>query len=383
VQRDPSTVKVLAHYMIWFGNNPGHDHWTGGDDFDARSMLNFDRFTEGCNNTQQVNSWFPPEKGKFYSTNATAVAEDMQEMVAAGVYGIIIDHQLPDPTTVDGQTLRAALPIAIAAAERAGLKWAIMYDGSNSRQRSFRFNDAIVNQEWADIIALADNSTAYLKDSSQNRMFFAFGETPFPNRTEVSCASCVFYSHGGTKRTGVTHAPGAMGAFAWFDTLRRHNNFYGDFGGTTKYPNTTVPVVGLAYAGFEPTYRFRNANGGHFERRMNRSEATLLASLQLCAQYSEFCQLASWNDFNEGTHIQPSHWCSNVRVPRDGTSGAPLAPNAYVEVVRSFTGGRRRLDTDFPLTPERKPHPTSAGQKKGFWEAAIAKGWEEADVVFV
>jgi hypothetical protein len=359
--RKPADVKVLMHYMIWFGENPGHDHWTGGVLFNEGTTPIFDNQTDGCNNADKLNSWFPPVSGKFNSTNRTAVGLDMKAMVDAGVYGIIIDHQLPDPKTIDGQTLRNALPVAIEEAIAAGLKWSIMYDGSNSRQKEFKFGDPIVDEEWAAIIYNATKregyADSYLTDSEGKKMFFAFGDTPFPNADNVQCENCVFYAHGGRQDTGVASGGRTTGAFAWFDTMEMHNNFYGDFGANKYKDPAPAPLVGVAYAGMEPIYKFKvgyNGDQAVYEAHsIPRSTQSLTDSLALCAQYSEFCQIASWNDFNEGTHIQNSYWCDNERRTGGAGSANPgtLAPDAFVQALRKWKGldtePTRRLDTVF------------------------------------
>merc|ERR1719482_1244428 len=128
-------------------------HWT--QEPISSPVDNFTRRADGCNNTDQLNTWYPPEGGAFATYDPEAVGRDMARIAAAGAYGIILDYQLPDNATRDGQTLRRSCPVAIAEAERHGLKWAIMYDASNPRQKNFRHGDAAVDQEWSEIIALA------------------------------------------------------------------------------------------------------------------------------------------------------------------------------------------------------------------------------------
>jgi hypothetical protein len=50
-------TKVMVHYMLWFneaGTN-GHWQWYNADHFNPE--------VDGCNNTEQLATWFPPSEG--------------------------------------------------------------------------------------------------------------------------------------------------------------------------------------------------------------------------------------------------------------------------------------------------------------------------------
>lgn len=326
--------KVLVHYMIWY-SEPGTRVWTwvNKDTFEPSTM--------GCNNTQQLPTYYSPVSGAFASWDAEHIASDLALMKANCIDGVIVDFQQPSSKT-GRENMDRSMAAVVAGVEREGLEFAIMYDTS-SKDSSWGLHDVDgITADWRHIVATAKNSTAYLRDSAGNRLFFAFGKTPLPT-SDVACQGCVFYSQdslGAVTASGKVASqattPGLLAAFSWIapskaDPLAFLEKFYGTRCGS-KFPDSPTPCVGAAYPGF------KSIHAGY--ATLPRSTALLRQTLELCVKNADICQIVTWNDFTEGTQIQPSYWC-------DGSS-----PEAFLQVVRDFMPS--------PLAapaPQEEPHP--------------------------
>ena len=259
------------------------------------------------------------------------------------VDGLILDYQNPssdqDPSKA---AIASAFPLVIQAAAAHNLSWAVMYDTS-SKGADWGRNDPSVVQDWTEIMQLAaDFRNQTLRDSAGNSMFFAFGPTPMP-AADARCEKCAFYSQDGRDQ-GRSTAPGEHGAFAWIEPKAPSSYLPGFYEGgpgahfphtvlhfqkcsrpltlsagkcAKMYPDAPTPCVGIAYAGFKAVYPQYGS--------IARSPALLRSTLDLCARSADVCQIATWNDYNEGTHIQPSWWCDT----------APK-PESFLEVIRDF-----------------------------------------------
>lgn len=143
---------------------------------------------------------------------------------------------------------------------------------------------------------------------------FAFGATPLPDTRD---SQAYYYVQDGRTDTG-----GGDGAFAWNEPDAAGgdwNEYLQDFYASkcaSMFPNTPIPCVGAAFAGYQAVYP---------GSVLPRSPKTLQSTLAMCPQFTPICQVVTWNDYNEGTHIEPSWWC-------DGANN----PNEFIEVISNF-----------------------------------------------
>lgn len=310
----PNGTRVFAHYMLWFDTPDKNGHWNWYKPPFKPS--------DGCNNTQNLATYFPPAMGAFASYDTTHIASDLALMRESCVSGVILDYQQPNTADPTRAVIDKAFPAVVSAVKNAGLEFAVMYDTSS--KPDWGKNDrAAVQADWERLIAVAKaNADAYLKDPEGNLMFFAFGATPMPMANTSGAEKSAFYVQDARKDTGGDTAPGVHGSFAWIEPNAAKNSpldyLRGYYSGkcASLYPASPVPCVGAAFAGFKPVYPLGI---------INRSTALLRQTLDMCAAAGAIvCQVPTWNDFNEGTHIQPSYWC-------DGN-----APNAFLDVIESF-----------------------------------------------
>ena len=298
---------VLVHYMIWFdyANVSGHWDWYQTPPFVP---------SDGCNNTENLATYFPPAVGSFASYDTSHIQYDFQQFSTYGIDGVIIDYQHPEPGDPTLPLFNKSLPLVVSAAESAGLTWGIMYDTSS--MTNWGAGSPTVQSDWAYLSTVSSQSPNYLRDSNGMKLMFAFGATPLPDNRD---SQAYYYVQDGRTDTG-----GGDGAFAWNEPDASGgdwNEYLQDFYASkcgTMYPSTPIPCIGAAFAGYQAVYP---------GTVLPRSPKTLQSTLSLCQQYTPICQTVTWNDYNEGTHIEPSWWC-------DGTNN----PNEFVEVVASFKG---------------------------------------------
>lgn len=276
----------------------------------------FNPAKDGCNNTQHIATWFPPTSGAFASYNAAHVARDVALMKQYCVDGVILDYQQPPVNDPSRSVIDAALPVVAGAIVDAGLELAIMYDTSSLP--NWGRGNPQVQADWRRIVTWSGTnfSSAYARDADGNRMYFGFGATPLPQRGSMACSDCSFYAQDGRLDTGIDGVPGVGGAFAWVEPqaaggkpLSYLQSFYSEHCDSTLQHSPT-PCVGAAFAGFKAVYPQYGS--------IPRNASLLRQGLELCRQHSSssgVCQVPTWNDYNEGTHVQPSYWCDGQHNP--------------------------------------------------------------------
>merc|ERR1712224_782709 len=122
-----------------------------------------------------------------------------------------------------------------------------MYDSSSKDDWGRGERDTVI-ADWQRVLDLsAKYSSSYLRDADGNRLFLAFGATPFPTMAEVGgCedGSCVFYAQDGRTDSGIDDAPGLGGAFTWVEPGQVELSSSCD---STRYPDTPTPCIQAAY----------------------------------------------------------------------------------------------------------------------------------------
>jgi len=202
-----------------------------------------------------------------------------------------------------------------------------MYDSSS--KPNWGKNDPAVQADWQRLMALSASSPAYVRNSQNELLLFAFGATPMPSKFTLqaaSCADCAFLSQDDRTNTWPACVSAKQrGGFAWVEhtaeTAAARAAYLTGFYSSCARSASKPACVGAAFGGFKAVYP------GHGV--IPRSAKTLAQTLALCGQHAEICQVVTWNDFNEGTQVAPSHWC-------DG-KGQPMQ---YLQAIRAFKLGQ-------------------------------------------
>lgn len=288
---------VLAHVMTWFeadraGTNLGW-HWTmGRKDLPAGALAAHDA----------------PRIGPYDSADPWVAEYQALTMKLAGIDGAIIDWYGPDGFDDYVAIHRGTLAL-VAALKRAGLRFAICFEDRawRRRQEARGLTRARTLTEGRPALALLN---AWLADESAVRVdgrpvLLLFG----PLWMEAAEARAFREAlRPGALVHALPHlsaAAGFTGSFAWLPVAdgRRPDEatWLGELRERQAQGAAAVVFPGYqdsyAEAGQGPSYGFIPRDGGR----------TLRTSLELAlARPTPFVQLATWNDYGEGTVIEPS-----------------------------------------------------------------------------
>ena len=300
---EPSRPLVMVHVMPWFEAPPTHPtwgwHWTMGKTQPASgSLATHDR----------------PLIGAYDSSDPRVLAYQVALMKTAGVDGAIIDWNgtggFADYAMIHANTARL-----IAALKTAGLRFAICVEDNPGHrfQAELRLPRATATTrlresfQWLDQHWLTD--PAYLRIDGRP-LLFLFG----PQYLEAKEWSEIRPTLATNPLTlGLPHLsqrPGLDGAFAWIPVS----------GGQPSAPPTWTaaladvyatarpgrPVVAVAFPGFHDYYAEAGV-GPSYGRIDDRAGLTFAESLeQAWRSGAPVVQVATWNDYGEGTVIEPT-----------------------------------------------------------------------------
>jgi hypothetical protein len=295
---------LMAHYMPWFQADPSAGkwgwHWT-------MNHYDSDKSVAG---RRQIASHYYPLIGPYDSSDPDLLEYHVLLMKFAGFDGATIDWNGTDDYYDYAQTNRNSEKLA-ALLTKADLRFAIVYDDNCVRQLVAGHRLAP-----ADVVAHGQQTLEWLQGhwfSSPNYaqfddkpLFLVFGgnggyyqgsqwdQIFAPLKTQPA-----YFSELGRN-------PPAIGGFGWpvpdggtkasFAAL---DSFYGWYAHTTDF-------IAVAYPRFEDIYaeaRVHKSWGSIDDQGGKTYEETLSRALKSKAPIT---QVATWNDWGEGTQIEPS-----------------------------------------------------------------------------
>jgi len=289
-ERGIAGAKVMMHYMPWFKNIP---------------------HTAGAAHTEQLKGpWFTPLIGLYDSTSPDVVSYHLDLMKAAGVDGVIVDWY-----GSSGGVEKDSTDVVFAKSSENNMLFSVCYEDWSTGGSKGKWTQDLeyIRDNWL-------GSELFLKSSDSKPLIMVFGPRTFLQRNDwANQISAVF--KGGPRPDIIGIGDGrraiADGAFQW-----TNNNF------ANVLPSYKFGV-GAAFPGYRASYACRTkavlgsctnlkpmiSEGGisTFEGMLNRFEA-LKSTNDL-----PVIQLATWNDFGEGTVFEPSF--STMRLCRDRVSG--------------------------------------------------------------
>jgi hypothetical protein len=300
-------IKVYVHYMPWFqtpetlGANTWGWHWK----MNTRNPNIID-----ANGQREIASNYYPLIGPYDSSDSYVIEYHMLLMKVSGIDGVIVDWYGSHGTNGDINSLLSASNKIVSATQTYGLKVGVTLED--------RFA-SLPSDVTANLNYLVQN---YYTQSNYIRV--GAGNTP-----QTLLFGPIKYTTPSTWDTilaGVTTKPallslqyqsnhvgsGAAGEFAWVyqdagtsDHLTVQRNFL-----TVQAPKLGM-AVGAAYAGYNDYYAQGGAGSGSGfvipERDSNGSTLDeTLALDQANASKISSIQLITWNDFGEGTQLEPT-----------------------------------------------------------------------------
>lgn len=297
-------TKIYMHYMPWFetnqssGNNQWGYHWTMGN----KNPDNVD-----ANGRREIASHFYPLIGPYHSGDRDVIENHLLMMKYAGIDGLLIDWYGTYDVN-DYRMIKENTEELIAMLDDAGLEYAIVYED--------RFLENIVNAGLApSAAAAAKTDMAYLQNNCFNDanyiklngkpLLLNFGPitlitpegwtTAFSNLTTKPTFLTLWYE-------SADAGENASGEYSWVYQDNTHlTNFYDN-----RVPNLTF-AIGSAYPGFDDYYEEGGGGAGIGWTISHNNGATLDETLSIANSAGiDHLQLITWNDFGEGTMIEPT-----------------------------------------------------------------------------
>ncbi|MFT3683016.1 MAG: glycoside hydrolase family 71/99-like protein [Ferruginibacter sp.] len=295
-----STKKVFVHLMPWFetkaSNGSWGIHWTM-----AKGSTYPETIVSG---RRRIASHYYPMIGPYASGDTSVIDYQLLLMKLSGVDGLLIDW--PGTGTNLGENMDLPLTAAntkklVSRLSKVGLKYALVYEDQYVGRYTDKESAAGVDLKYAETNYF--NDPAYEKIGDKP-LLMVFGPQAIKTGTgwanvfsKLSKAPAFFTLWGQRNQASGT----TTGEYAWIDqsNITRLNNFYS----LSYNPGTKVSSV---YPGFKsfyaeggwpgPTWIIDPVGTSTYEQTLNLA----------LAQNIEYLQIATWNDYGEGTMIEPT-----------------------------------------------------------------------------
>ena len=324
--------KISVHVMPWFETPASAGawgiHWT---------MANRNPEVVDGSGKRQIASYYYPLIGPYASADKDVIEYQLLLMKYAGIDGVIIDW----PGTLanaDYPRNRANAEALIALTERVGLEFAVCYEDNNLNLAGVADKVAQVKADVTYAQSTYFNKANYTRISGAP-LLLVFGPQALQAPSDWASA----FSDLSPKPTFLTlwyesqeAGASAQGEFAWIysDFLTGLRRFYDS--------RPLAQKAGVAYPGFNSYYA---AGGwGRSPFKIDVGPATFGQTLSLAkTSDATLIQIATWNDYGEGTMIEPT---------REFGYG-------YLEALQSSLGvgyGRGELELVATLYQLRKQH---------------------------
>lgn len=297
---DQARPLLLAHYMPWYEAKPARQtwgwHWT-------MNHFNPDQQEGG---RRQSASHYAPLIGLYDSGDPDVLQCQSEQMKLAGIDGVIIDWYGPDDHLDYGSVHRNSQEL-VTALKKAGLRFAVCYEDQSVPRliEGKKVDPAQTVEHGRKVLRWLDqhwfHDPAYVRVGGKP-LFMVYGPQFYKDDQwpeifrALPAAPAYFTLH---YRRGA-----AQGAFDWPQPapnlgLAAVDTFYTH---AREWP-TSIPVAFPRFhdiyqeAGVGSSYGSIPDDGG------KTYETTLKRALQ---SHSPIVQIATWNDWGEGTQIEPS-----------------------------------------------------------------------------
>lgn len=303
---------IMVHYMPWFVAEPFSTswgwHWT---------MNYFNPNLTNSSGEREIASWYYPTIGPYDSADPTVLQYHVLLMKLAGVDGVIVDWYGMD--NFDDYEINNQHTAALFQYTRqAGLKFCICYEDSTIQQEIsggfIAASNAITHAQQTMLYVETNyfNDPSYLRWNNQP-VLLNFGPQYFKTNSQWQMIFSVL-TNPPAFFTEDNRLPVGAGAFDWPPmylsqtnngvlTTNALNSYLANFqengAGWPAFISTAFPRFHDIYAqaGVSPSYGYLDdANGATFQNTFSRA----------LTNNSAIVQIATWNDFGEGTIVEPT-----------------------------------------------------------------------------
>lgn len=296
-----SEIKTWMHFMPWFETNTSSEngkwgmHWT-------MNTMNPEILNE--DGKRNIASHFYPLTGPYSSLDPDIIEYQLLLMKYSGIDGILIDWYGSTDVN-DYKGLRKNSEALIKALDNTGLDFAIVYeDRTIAEVIDENVLSLKIEAAQEDMVYIEQNyfnNSHYLKINDEP-LLLVFGPEVFHNHEDweqimgaFDSQPCLIVLNGKSNET----APVSSGEYIWVDNSSIDNK-YGNMNNFNVY-------IGGAYPGFLDFYKDGGWGDGFNWSIDHNSGETLELNLQKAKTNKvDFLQLITWNDYGEGTMIEPT-----------------------------------------------------------------------------
>ena len=305
---------VMAHYMPWFESQPYSGYWGW-----HWTMSHFNPNTDNTNGYPEIASWYYPQVGPYDSDDPAVLEYHVLLMKLAGIDGVIADWYGKDNFD-DYALINQRTADLFTWLQKAGMQFSLCYEDATIQQEIngglITASSAISNAQQTMLYAQSNYFTmpGYLRWNNMP-VLLNFGPQYFTASSQwLSIFSVLNATNSPALFTEDNRLPIGEGAFDWPPmslTQTNHGiltdamminyltNFEQKGSSWPAYISTAFPRFHDIYqqAGVSSSYGYLDDQSGT-TLRQNLSRAMTNASILV--------QIATWNDFGEGTVIEPT-----------------------------------------------------------------------------
>lgn len=297
-------LPVLMHYMPWFESAP-HDgqwgqHWT---------MATANPDLTGADGLPDIAAHFHPLIGPYSSFDVDVLEYHALLMKYVGVDAAVIDWY-GTHNVLDYGRLDEATEAFIAVLKSVGIDYALMYEDRTLANVPMSHIDA-ATADWEHLAMRHFTDTAYFQVDDAPWVG-VFGPIELENPAEwaavfdnASIENVRLHTLWGEQADA---GPQASGEFAWVWAGNGTDHFAA-VETFTEAASAAAARVGIAYPGFEDYYApggWGDGLGWTIDPAEGQTFRDLLSLATTHAQSLEALQIATWNDFGEGTMVEPT-----------------------------------------------------------------------------
>lgn len=288
---------IMVHYMPWFQSKSVSGkwgwHWTMNH-FNPEKLDNQGR--------QELASQYRPIIGAYDSSDPAVLRCQTEQMKLAGIDGVFIDwygtQNLYDYALINKNT-----NAIIEACTQAGLKFSIVLE------------DQIVPQLVKNGICTPDTYGESALKYMESKWFQLPGYLKWHGKPVLLMFGPQYYKSSQLRSifgqkvalfTLLSRRSPAVGAFGWPEPQVGNKKSWFQLKQFYKRAKKWPTLIAPAYPRFDDIYKQANVGPGYGTIRDNNGK-TFSSTLQLAYRSNApFIQIATWNDWGEGTQIEPS-----------------------------------------------------------------------------
>ncbi|WP_298484926.1 glycoside hydrolase family 71/99-like protein [uncultured Maribacter sp.] len=297
--------KVYAHYMPWFQSLDFDGYW--GQHW---TMATKNPNTVDANGKREIASYYYPIIGPYSSNDPDLQEYHFLMMKLSGIDGVIFDWY-GSKDVYDYQLIKQSTETFMNRLQDLGMEFSIMYEDRVAQDiYNAGLSTSVVNAATMDFNYIKNTyftKSNFLKHNSKELMF-VFGPETITTTSDWDSIFSVFPQDQEPYFLTLWAAQNmvgnnASGEFLWVagDHLLAHEYYY------DTYLTNNLVTVGSSYPGFNSfyeeggwglnhTWNINHADGDTFVETLNYTHH----------EAADFIQLVTWNDFGEGTMLEPT-----------------------------------------------------------------------------